>query len=143
MCFQVLDQYLEKGLLPITGGDVIVDENMGCTIWSTEKVLSFLADYFLKKGWQVNKIIHVTAVDGMLDHNQHTIPFITAQNWPEQKRYLNGVKGFDVTGGIAHKIEEALLLAQKNIQSFILSGFKKDNLFRALTGQDWIGTTIC
>ena len=42
---QVLEQYLEKGLLPVVYGDVIVDIQQGCTIWSTEKIFSFLASF--------------------------------------------------------------------------------------------------
>lgn len=39
----VLKEYLNQGLLPVTYGDVIVDKSQGCTIWSTDEIFTFLA----------------------------------------------------------------------------------------------------
>jgi isopentenyl phosphate kinase len=141
-CADAIDQYLQKGLLPVTCGDVLVDSDQGCTIWSTEKILAFLADYFLEKKLQVNKIIHVTEVAGFLDKQGRVVPEITATTWPKISRDLRHTRGFDVTGGMGLKIEESLALAKKGIESVIISGMMKDNLFWALSGQDCVGTTI-
>jgi isopentenyl phosphate kinase len=141
-CADAIDQYLQKGLLPITCGDVLVDSDQGCTIWSTEKILAFLADYFLEKGMQVNKIIHVTEVAGFLDKQGQLVPEITASTWPQISKDLRHTRGFDVTGGMGLKIEKSLDLAKKGIESVIISGMMKDNLFWALSGQDCVGTTI-
>jgi isopentenyl phosphate kinase len=141
-CADVIDQYLQKGLLPVTCGDVLVDDDQGCTIWSTEKILAFLADYFLGKQIEVNKIIHVTEVAGFLDKQGQVVPEITATTWPKISRDLRHTRGFDVTGGMGLKIEESLALAKKGIESVIISGMMKDNLFWALSGQDCVGTTI-
>lgn len=138
----VLDQYLEKGLLPITGGDVLVDEEQGCTIWSTEKVLSYLAEYYQNNNHSVKKVIHVTEVEGVLDSQGKVISKITRKNQNEVKKHINGTKGFDVTGGMWHKIEESLQLADKGISSVILSGMQKNNLYNCLVGKDFTGTVI-
>lgn len=141
-CADAVDQYLQKGLLPITCGDVLVDREQGCTIWSTEKILAFLANYFLEKKMRVNKIIHVTEVAGFLDKQGQLVQEITASTWPKISRDLRHTRGFDVTGGMGLKIEESLDLAKKGIESVIISGMMKDNLFWALSGQDCVGTTI-
>jgi isopentenyl phosphate kinase len=141
-CADVVNQYLQQGLLPITCGDVLVDTDQGCTIWSTEKILAFLADYFLEKQIQVNKIIHVTEVAGFLDKQGQVVPEITASSWPKISKDLRHTRGFDVTGGMGLKIEESLALAKKGIESVIISGMLKDNLFWALSGQDCVGTII-
>ena len=141
-CADAINEYLQKGLLPVTCGDVLVDSEQGCTIWSTERILAFLADYFLEQKIQVNKIVHVTEVQGFLDKQGQLVPEITAQTWPKISRDLRHTRGFDVTGGMGLKIEESLILAKKGIESVIISGMLKDNLFWALTGQDCVGTSI-
>lgn len=141
-CSQVLDQYLEKGLLPITGGDVIVDQSQGCTIWSTEKVLNHIATEYLKQGRRIQAVIHITEVDGVLDSSNTLISQITAASAEHTYTMINGTKGFDVTGGMKHKIEESLELARKGVPSVILSGLRKDNFQNYLTGNTFVGTVI-
>jgi len=141
-CADVVNEYLQKDLLPVTCGDVLVDRMQGCTIWSTEKILAFLADYFLKQKIEVNKIIHVTDVAGFLDKQGQIVAEITAKTWPKISQDLRHTRGFDVTGGMGLKIEESLILAKKGIESVIISGMLKNNLYWALTDQDCVGTTI-
>lgn len=140
--FSLLEMYVERGLFPITYGDVIVDTKQGCTIWSTEKVLSFLTEMFLEEGYQIDSVIHVTEVAGFLDDKKQIVPEINKKNWLDLKKNLGITKGFDVTGGMALKIEESLALAQKGVKSVILSGTKDNNLYNYLVGEDWVGTTI-
>lgn len=139
---EVFEEYIKQGLFPVTHGDVIVDRGQGCTIWSTEEVLAFFAAEFVKRGWNVSQIIHVVEVDGFYDADKHVVPEITAQNWPTLQSALSDTKGFDVTGGMGLKITESLKLAKLGIKSRIVSGLKKDNVYNALVGQEWVGTTI-
>lgn len=139
---EVFEQYLKRELFPVTCGDVIVDTKQGCTIWSTEEILSFFAQQFQKKGWEVNQIIHVVEVDGVYNLHKHLIPKITKENWQEVKNAITATKGFDVTGGMGLKVEESLALAKLGITSKIISGLKKDNLYNALIGKQSIGTEI-
>lgn len=142
-CFDVLSEYLRRGLVPVTGGDVIVDKKQGCTIWSTEQVLSHIAQHFDEEhGYHIQRIIHVTEVDGMLSASGTLIPKVNRDNEKEIIAHLNGTKGFDVTGGMGHKIDESLQLLDKGVESYILSGLKKGNLYSALTGNGWVGTHI-
>lgn len=142
-CFDVLATYLKSGLVPITGGDVIVDKKQGCTIWSTEQVLSHIAQHFGEEyQYEIERIIHVTEVDGMLSAKGELIPKVNRENEQEIITHLNGTKGFDVTGGMGHKIDESLQLLDKGVESYILSGLKKDNLYNALTDTGWQGTYI-
>lgn len=141
-CVDVLWHYLNKGLLPVTCGDVLVDDKQGCTIWSTEQILAFLANYLADRDFEVKKIVHVTEVAGFLDHNGQVIKEINKDNWSSLKKMLNSTRGFDVTGGMGLKVEESLALAKKGIKSCILSGMEKGNLLSALLGQSFIGTEI-
>lgn len=141
-CAEAIVEYLLKGLLPVTCGDVLVDTAQGCTIWSTEKILAFLATYFAEKQFKVGKIIHVTEVAGFLDKDDQVMSVITAETWPQISQDLRRTRGFDVTGGMGLKVEESLALAAQGIESVIISGMEKNNLYRAITSQEIIGTMI-
>lgn len=141
-CTDVFEEYVKQGLFPITGGDVIVDRGQGCTIWSTEEVLAFFAREFVKKGWEIAQIIHVTEVDGFLNDKKQVVPEITSETWPEVKKALTKTKGFDVTGGMGLKVEESLELAKLGISSRIISGLEPQNLYNTLIGKNSTGTHI-
>jgi isopentenyl phosphate kinase len=59
-----------------------------------------------------------------------------------QVRELGSTKGTDVTGGMKGKLEELLHLADRGIESEIISGFAPGDLKRALLGVCGIGTII-
>jgi isopentenyl phosphate kinase len=141
-CKDVLVQYLKKGLVPVTCGDVIVDEKKGCTIWSTEKILSYIAQNMPTDQYRVNRVIHVTEVEGVLDGDNNIVEEISRDNQNDIKKMMRDTKGFDVTGGMWHKIEESLELADQGIQSVIISGMNKNNLLNCLSNKEFIGTKI-
>lgn len=148
----VFEEYLRNQLTPVTYGDVLVDRKQGCTIWSTDKVFSFFARQFQERGWIVDQIIHVTEANGLWQKegtdwkmdgtNKAIYPRITPSMREEVKMSMTDTKGFDVTGGMWHKIEEALSLATLGIRTRIVSGIEPGNVFKALTGDSSIGTTI-
>jgi isopentenyl phosphate kinase len=140
--FVLLEKYLEKGLFPITCGDVIIDKKMGCTIWSTEKILNFFVEQFTNKGYFVKRVIHITEVDGFLNDKKEVIKKISSESWKDYQKHLRKTRGIDVTGGMDLKIEESLKLVKKfNITSYIMSG-KNNNLFNFFAKKEWIGTEI-
>lgn len=128
-------EYLNKGLFPISGGDVLVDSKRGCTIWSTEKVLAYLIGVAQEAGYDVSRIVHVTEVPGVFDADQNVIPVINSKNADEVHKMMGQTKGFDVTGGMWHKIDESLQLAEKGVESVILSGMVPRNVYSLLTGE--------
>lgn len=142
-CALVLEEYLSKGLLPITCGDVIADSAKGCTIWSTEKVLGYLAQYFAaSKKYRVKRVIHVAEVAGVLDGAGKVVPEITASNLEAVRQLITSTKGFDVTGGMAHKLEESIKLAVGGVKTGIVTGLKKDILYKSLVSEEIQGTQI-
>lgn len=141
-CTEILEQYLNSGMVPITGGDVIADRGQGCTIWSTEEVLAFFAQYLAKNNWQIKHIIHVTEVPGFLDHEGKLAEQITPAMWQQYQSAVKKTKGFDVTGGMSLKIEESLLLTQLGIESKIISGLEPNNLYNTIIDKNWTGTRI-
>jgi isopentenyl phosphate kinase len=67
---------------------------------------------------------------------------INQKNWETLKSALNSTKGFDVTGGMALKVDESLALAKQKVKSYIVSGLKKGNLKQVLLGEEFVGTEI-
>jgi isopentenyl phosphate kinase len=140
---EVIKAYLMQGMFPVTCGDVIVDSEQGCTIWSTEDILTFLAEHFHKQPWCiVDKIIHVTEVPGLLNTQGEVVPQVSLQNQFQVKKMIGATKGTDVTGGMWHKIQESLELAEQGIESLIIGGLEKGNLYNALLGQPFTGTVV-
>lgn len=137
------EEYLRQDLLPVTHGDVLVDQTQGCTIWSTDTVFTFFAREFVARGWTVNKIIHVTEAAGVWKNSDKEVfSVITPSMREEVQACMVQTKGFDVTGGMWHKIDEALSLTELGIQTQIISGLTPDSLYKVLVEESKIGTLI-
>lgn len=133
---------LNIDLVPVVYGDLILDLDQGFTIWSTESVLNTIANNWQDDQYQITKVIHCGETDGFLVKDQ-VVPEINTNNFEEMKQSISETAGFDVTGGMLHKIEESLSLARtKQIDSYIVGGNHGGNLYRAITGKDFIGTRV-
>ncbi len=125
-----LKGFLESGVTPALYGDVVYDSKKNSTIFSTENIFSVLCEK-LGRSYKISKMIHLTTVDGFLDENKKVIPHITQRNFSSIKKNLYKTKGFDVTGGMVHKIEESLKLAKKGIETHIVNG-SIDNVLESI-----------
>ena len=136
-----IKEALHIGVIPVVYGDVVLDKVTGCTIFSTEKILSILARE-LQKDYKI-KIIYLTDVDGVYDKKGRVIPKISAKDFKFLKSAIVGVKGVDVTGGMLHKVEESLGLAKKTgIKTLIVNGTKEGSLKNAISGKNIKGTLV-
>lgn len=138
--FDPLIEALKVGVIPVVYGDVIMDRKLGCTIFSTEKILSLLAKK-LRKKYKI-RMIYCTDVDGVYNDMGKVIPKITGKNLKSIKSAILGAKGVDVTGGMLHKVQESLAIAEKyDIDTYIVNGLKKDVLYKSILGTK-MGTLI-
>ena len=137
-----IEQLLEKNLLPVVYGDVILDQEQGCTIFSTEKVLGYLGLALKEKGYQVERIIQCGQTNGVYDAEGKTIPEINSDNYKHYRQSLGESGGVDVTGGMIHKVEQTLDLAKKGIPGLIIDGIVHGTLSEAIEGKDVLGTKI-
>ncbi len=137
-----LKKMLSQNLLPVPYGDVVVDLKRGCSILSTEMIFDYLA-----RKLKPSRIILAGVTDGVftsdpqLDKKAERIPEITPANFDSIKASLTGSHGIDVTGGMLHKVEILLGLAELGIPSNIINGLEEGNLRNALLGKK-IGTFI-
>jgi len=133
---------LKNKALPIVYGDVICDTQKGCTIFSTERVLGFLGQSLIKQGFQVEKIIQCGQTKGVYNNDGETIVLINNKNFEKYKQSLGDSGGIDVTGGMLHKVEESLKMAEKGIPALIIDGIKHGTLSKAVKGKKVLGTKI-
>lgn len=140
--FSILKEVLKKGLTPLIFGDVIIDTQIGATIFSTDTLFSILVNKFNSPEFKITKIIHAGNYDGVLDEKKEVISQINTLNFPQIKQLIGSSENVDVTGGMLKKVEESMVIAQKGIMSHIINGSKKGNLSRALNGDYSFGTCI-
>ena len=141
---QNLLELLRLDLIPLTTGDVIADTAQGCTIWSTDTIFSFLASEFAKNehDYKVGRVIHASDVPGVFDSSGALIPRITPETYDLFKDSIGLAKGVDITGGMSHKVAEAVFLAQEfGIETQIVSGLEPEKVSQALSGKH-VGTLI-
>jgi len=131
-----LKRMLSENLLPVPYGDVVVDLERGCSILSTEVIFDYLARRLKPK-----RIILAGVTDGVftsdpqLNPKAKKIPEVTPKNFEEIKSSLKGSYGIDVTGGMLHKVETLVGLAEHGITSNIISGLEEGNLKNAMLGR--------
>lgn len=130
--FDSIEQSLQQNLVPIVCGDVIWDYSWKSTVFSGEKILKFLAHFLTTKGYFIEKIIQVADTYGVYDNNKKTIPTITKKTWKHAEQYFNDTSKIDCTGGMKHKVENALEMAEKGFETIILNGTVPKELHRYL-----------
>jgi isopentenyl phosphate kinase len=140
--FEPLNQALLQGFIPVVYGDGILDKTWKSTIFSGETTLSKIGIYFKNKGYQIIKIIEVGETDGVYNDKKKTIEQISKNSWSKIKQFIFNSNRSDVTGGMQHKIEEALIMAKLGIETVIINGKRKDELKNALLGKKVKGTVI-
>lgn len=124
-------------------GDVIESEPGEWTIYSGEIIINKLCSLWRMNGGKVEKIIQVSREDGVWDENGKIITDIDKKNWQGIRKMVGGAAGTDVTGGMLHKVEESLEIADKfNIETWILSGKISGRLLSLLEGDKVLGTRI-
>lgn len=142
LCSDSIEAIIKLGLLPVLHGDQIIDTKVGCTIFSTEKVLGYLALHLKHKGYPIERIIYCGQTNGVYDAHGNTIERIDSANFEGYKHVLGGSQGTDVTGGMIHKVEETLALAKQGIPGLIIDGIEHGSLSKAIMGEKVLGTVV-
>lgn len=132
---------LERGMLPVTYGDVLMDRSRGATVVSTESVFRHLAGQLPRRGWTVRRVLWLGDTEGVYDGEGQVIPEIRRDGADPGLVAAAGAGTTDVTGGMAHRVETALALADRGILSWIGRG-SRGRLRSALAGQPVEGTRV-
>lgn len=137
----VIEKLLDKNLIPVLCGDMVLDSEIGCSVLSGDTIMSHLANHI-----KFDKVIFLTDVDGIFDDNPKTNPkakLIPEVNNENLKSVLKGIKQHnqsDVTG----EMEGKILSIKQNLAGvpvLVANGLVPGNLKRLVNG-DPIGTKL-
>lgn len=132
---------LKQKFIPVIYGDIIIDKKWNSTIFSGETILNYLCKYLVKKKYIIKNIFQLCNVDGVYDKKGKIIPHINNATWRKVKKGINNIDNVDVTGGILHKVENAIEIAKIGIKTTIINGTVPQIILPALNGEK-IGTLI-
>jgi isopentenyl phosphate kinase len=133
---------LDRGLLPVVYGDVVLDRTRGAVVVSTEELFLLLADEAAKRKLPVARAGWLGETDGVLDGEGHTIARLSASEAERAARRVSGASGRDVTGGMALRLRTAGGLSKAGIASTIVDGRKSGAIAAAIAGRASGGTRV-
>jgi isopentenyl phosphate kinase len=142
---QLFTMAVERGLLPLTYGDAVLDTVRGGTIASTEELFAWLVPHL-----HPARIVLAGTVDGvyaqdpLIDPRAEQWTEITPATLPALRASLGGSHGVDVTGGMLSKVEEMvrLVLAYPRLEVRLISGLRRGAVRAALAGDEAAGGTV-
>jgi isopentenyl phosphate kinase len=127
---------LDRGLLPVSFGDVVPDEAWGASILSADTIAVELA-----RALHPERVLFVSDVPGVMEGpaggRRKVVPELTPES-VEPLRPRSG--GPDVTGGIRGKAEAMLAIAHLGADAGLISGLSDGALARALRGETVYGS---
>ena len=133
---------LEGGLVPVVYGDVMLDQERGGMIASTEASFAYLATRLRPQ------IVLLAGLEGGVysdfPRGRTVIPVLSRLDWENLRGQVGGSADADVTGGMASKVEGMLDLMRSlpGLRALIYSGETPDATRRALLGEEVVGTWI-
>lgn len=133
---------LRQGLVPVLYGDVILDESWKTTIFSGETSTKYLVGFLQDNNVRINKVIQVGITNGVYDLDGVTIPEISKSSYTVLKKDIFESRGTDVTGGMKHKVENALEISSMGVKTYIVNGLQKGTLIEVLQGKVIKGTIV-
>ena len=111
MNVDVLEAWLAAGLVPVVFGDVVVDQEQGAAIVSTEAMFAFLAPRLHATHIVLVGEEAVYTADPRRDPHAARIPAIDRSNIADVLLQTGASHGVDVTGGMASKVRTMWELA--------------------------------
>jgi len=138
-----LEQALKLGFTPVLYGDAVFDYDLGFTVLSGDQILSRLATEL-----NAERIIIGVDVDGLytidpkIDPRAQLITCLTLNELVNLIDKIGGSRSVDVTGGMMGKIRELMAPAMNGINILIVNALKPNYIYKALRGEDVVGTKI-
>ncbi len=127
---------LSRGGIPLTYGDVVLDEGWGFSILSGDTLVGELA-----RGVGSPRALFVSDVPGVLEDRRPgpmRIVRTLSEGTVESLAPARGVP--DVTGGLRGKVSVMLALAREGVRCGLISGLAPGLLCRALRGEEVYGS---
>jgi isopentenyl phosphate kinase len=130
-----LQSIAERGIIPITFGDIVHLENAKYFILSGDVLMSLLS-----KILRPSKVIFTVNVDGIYKNMKNKDIIKVLNNDDKSINFSEVVQ--DVTGGMKRKVTEAFNISNYGIDVLLVNGLKPERIINAITGQDFEGTLV-
>ena len=139
--FEIFSDFLKKNFMPVTFGDIVLDEKLVFSICSGDLLVFELAKYF-----KPEKVIFVIDEDGLYTSNpklNKKAELLKNTNRIEIKKLSTNLNNHaDVTKGMEGKISIINKIAKLGIDTILLNGNKYERLYDALIENKIIGTIV-
>lgn len=134
--------FLERSMIPVLFGDIVLDNKIGCSIISGDVIVSSLA-----KKLKPDKVIFLSDVDGVYEENPKLNKYTKQIQQINEKNVISVIKRLsifntnDVTGEMAGKIQ-AIKSDLKRIHVVITSGLIPNRLMDTVLKRKLVGTEL-
>lgn len=130
----LLGRYADRGIVPITGGDVILDDRLGIRVLSGDEILEALALQLSPR-----RVVFVSDVDGIRVGRRIVERLTPAQAGALLPRVG---RGRDSTAGMRGKLAHAARIAQRGVTVMVVNGNVPGRLRSACQGTAAVGTLL-
>jgi len=134
-----IEDVLSVNSISVLFGDIVDDGTDKGMIFSTETLFEELIKR-MRAEYEIT-LIYAGDTDGVLDVNSNTIREISMESWKKMGGSVAAPSGYDVTGGMTHKIESALKMTRYAKSVHIILGKDPQSITAALDGAA-VGTKI-
>jgi isopentenyl phosphate kinase len=133
---------LERGLVPVVYGDVVLDRARGATIVPTEELFLIVAKAAARRRQTIARAVWLGETEGILGDDGRAIARFTASEALRAAGRVRGAAGVDVTGGVALRLRAAGALARAGVPSSIVDGRRPGRLAAFVAGDAPGGTQV-
>lgn len=139
----IFRKLLEMGCIPVTHGDIVLDEEKGIYVLSGDQLVSELAVKL-----KADRVVIAVDVNGLYTDDPKLNPnakFLEKLNCEELVNKLGMFKEtqtLDVTGGMRRKILELIKVLKSGISVTIVNAIIDDRLLKVLRNEEVICTKI-
>ena len=134
---EIVKGFLDKGIMPVMFGDVVLDRKLGFAILSGDQVMEKLTEIL-----DIDRVVFVSDIDGLYDRDPKTHPdAVLYENVTSD--VLSGIKAEttvdDVTGGVIGKMRYMLEMSEGGRECVLINGNEEGRLLSLLKGEE----TVC
>lgn len=130
----VLKGFYEKGIMPVTFGDVVLDSKLGFAICSGDQLMERLSEIF-----KPSRVIFVSDIDGLYDRdpkNHSDAKFIPVVTKESREMIETDITVADVTGGVRGKMDSMLRMCSEDRDCVLVNGTVEGRLLSLLKGEN-------
>ncbi|MDD1769629.1 MAG: isopentenyl phosphate kinase family protein, partial [Methanomassiliicoccales archaeon] len=132
--------YTELGAVPVTFGDVVLDDVKGFSICSGDQIIRMLAKEFAPE-----RVIFCADVDGVYTADPKSDPkakLLRQVDSTYLRKLSKDTSYVDVTGGMHGKLSNMVGIAKGGTDVMVINGLEKGRLRAALEGKRPVGTRV-